>query len=42
VRHEEELQDRLPSTDGIANVTHDPGDVVWFKEVSVRPLDREN
>jgi hypothetical protein len=31
---------RRPSTGYIGLQTHDPGDVVWFKEVSVRPLKR--
>lgn len=29
---------KRPTTGHIGLQNHDPGDVVWFKEVSVRPL----
>jgi hypothetical protein len=31
---------KRPTHGYIGLQNHDPGDVVWFKEVSVRPLDR--
>jgi hypothetical protein len=30
-----------PASGYVGLQTHDPGDVVWFKEVSVRPLVKE-
>lgn len=38
--HEPRREPRRPETGYIGLQTHDPGDVVWFKEVSVRPLDK--
>ena len=36
--HEPKREAKRPETGYIALQTHDPGDVVWFKEVSVRPI----
>jgi hypothetical protein len=36
--HEPKREHRRPETGYIGLQTHDPGDEVWFKEVSVRPL----
>ena len=36
--HEPKRENRRPEVGYIGLQTHDPGDVVWFKEVSVRPL----
>jgi hypothetical protein len=36
--HEPKREPRRPETGYLGLQTHDPGDVVWFKEVSVRPL----
>ena len=37
--HEPRREHPRPTKGYIGLQTHDPGDVVWFKEVSVRPLD---
>ena len=36
--HEPKREPKRPAKGYIGLQTHDPGDVVWFKEVSVRPL----
>jgi hypothetical protein len=36
--HEPKRENKRPEIGYIGLQTHDPGDVVWFKEVSVRPL----
>ena len=36
--HEPKREPKRPEAGYIGLQTHDPGDVVWFKEVSVRPL----
>lgn len=36
--HEPKREPRRPEAGYIGLQTHDPGDVVWFREVSVRPL----
>ena len=36
--HEPKREHRRPEAGYIGLQTHDPGDIVWFKEVSVRPL----
>jgi 3-keto-disaccharide hydrolase len=36
--HEPKREPKRPAVGYIGLQTHDPGDVVWFKEVSVRPL----
>ena len=36
--HEPRREHRRPTTGYVGLQTHDPGDVVYFKEVSVRPL----
>jgi hypothetical protein len=36
--HEPKREAARPTAGYIGLQTHDPGDVVWFKEVSVRPL----
>jgi hypothetical protein len=36
--HEPRREPNRPTAGYIGLQTHDPGDVVWFKEVSVRPL----
>ncbi|MGI8602080.1 MAG: 3-keto-disaccharide hydrolase [Verrucomicrobiales bacterium] len=36
--HEPKREPKRPESGYIGLQTHDPGDVVWFKEVSVRPL----
>jgi hypothetical protein len=36
--HEPKRDNKRPEVGYIGLQTHDPGDVVWFKEVSVRPL----
>ena len=36
--HEPKREPKRPEVGYIGLQTHDPGDVVWFKEVSVRPL----
>jgi hypothetical protein len=36
--HEPKREPKRPETGYLGLQTHDPGDVVWFKEVSVRPL----
>lgn len=36
--HEPKRENKRPEVGYIGLQTHDPGDVVWFKEVSVRPL----
>jgi hypothetical protein len=36
--HEPKREPRRPAAGHIGLQTHDPGDVVWFQEVSVRPL----
>lgn len=38
--HEPKREPRRPQRGYIGLQNHDPGDVVWFKEVSVRPLPR--
>jgi hypothetical protein len=38
VWHEPKREPKRPTKGYIGLQTHDPGDVVWFKEVSVRPL----
>ena len=38
--HEPKRENKRPEVGYIGLQTHDPGDVVWFKEVSVRPLTR--
>ena len=37
-RHEPKREPKRPEAGYLGLQTHDPGDVVWFKEVSVRPL----
>ena len=39
--HEPRREHPRPTKGYIGLQTHDPGDVVWFKEVSVRPLDEK-
>ncbi|MEW6159584.1 MAG: DUF1080 domain-containing protein, partial [Verrucomicrobiota bacterium] len=39
--HEPKREPKRPETGYIGLQNHDPGDVVWFKEVSVRPLPAE-
>jgi len=39
--HEPKREPRRPELGYIGLQTHDPGDVVWFKEVSVRPLEKQ-
>ena len=36
--HEPKREPKRPEVGYIGLQNHDPGDVVWFKEVSVRPL----
>ncbi|HTK77964.1 MAG TPA: DUF1080 domain-containing protein [Gemmataceae bacterium] len=36
--HEPKREPKRPTAGYIGLQTHDPGDVVWFKEISVRPL----
>jgi hypothetical protein len=36
--HEPKREPKRPTVGYIGLQTHDPGDVVWFKEISVRPL----
>jgi hypothetical protein len=36
--HEPRREPKRPTKGYIGLQNHDPGDVVWFKEVSVRPL----
>jgi hypothetical protein len=36
--HEPKREPKRPQKGYIGLQTHDPGDVVWFKEISVRPL----
>ena len=36
--HEPKREPKRPTAGYIGLQTHDPGDVVWFKDVSVRPL----
>jgi hypothetical protein len=38
--HEPKREPRRPESGYLGLQTHDPGDVVWFKEVSVRPLEK--
>jgi hypothetical protein len=38
--HEPKRENKRPEVGYIGLQTHDPGDVVWFKEVSVRPLQK--
>jgi hypothetical protein len=36
--HEPKREPKRPEAGYLGLQNHDPGDVVWFKEVSVRPL----
>jgi hypothetical protein len=36
--HEPKREPKRPESGYLGLQTHDPGDVVWFKEISVRPL----
>ena len=36
--HEPKREHKRPQKGYIGLQTHDPGDIVWFKEISVRPL----
>ena len=36
--HEPKREPKRPEVGYIGLQTHDPGDVVWFREVSVKPL----
>lgn len=36
--HEPKRENKRPQVGYIGIQTHDPGDIVWFKEISVRPL----
>ena len=36
--HEPKREPKRPETGYLGLQTHDPGDIVWFKEISVRPL----
>jgi len=38
--HEPKREAKRPESGYLGLQTHDPGDVVWFKEVSVRPLEK--
>jgi hypothetical protein len=40
--HEPKREPKRPATGYLGLQNHDPGDVVWFKEVSVRPLPARN
>ena len=36
--HEPKREPKRPESGYLGLQTHDPGDVVWYKEISVRPL----
>ena len=38
--HEPKRENKRPEVGYIGLQTHDPGDVVWFREVSVKPLSK--
>lgn len=40
--HEPKREPKRPEVGYLGLQTHDPGDVVWFKEISVRPLPASN
>lgn len=42
VWHEPRREPRRPTTGYVGLQNHDPGDVVWFKEIAVRSLDRKD